>query len=29
MEAWFSIDSLINIASALGRRVTVKLDDAA
>ncbi|MGA2349585.1 MAG: XRE family transcriptional regulator [Terracidiphilus sp.] len=27
--ARFSIDALVNIASALGRRVTVKLDDAA
>jgi predicted XRE-type DNA-binding protein len=25
----FSIDALVNIASALGRRVTVKLEDAA
>jgi predicted XRE-type DNA-binding protein len=25
----FSIDALVNIASALGRRVTVRLDDAA
>jgi predicted XRE-type DNA-binding protein len=27
--ARFSIDALVNIASALGRRVTVRLDDAA
>jgi predicted XRE-type DNA-binding protein len=27
--ARFSIDALVNIASALGRRVTVKLEDAA
>lgn len=25
----FSLDALVNIASALGRRVTVKIDDAA